>query len=94
MNKYKKIYDDFDEIMGNQEYFFGAPIKKELSQETIQKMKEYVSQKFSQELDAGEMRTILVFLKPYKNYYEELSSLFKFCVEKYEEKYKNPQNEK
>jgi len=68
MERFEKIYNDTDKILGNPIYALGglAGRSKTISDEGLTKLKEY-SEKFLNCEDRGELRTILIVLKPYRN---------------------------
>ena len=85
LEPYRKIYTEFEQIIGQLEYNFGLVVKKQLDEDKFNKIKEYISNKAKEDLNAGQIRTLLMLLKPYKDN-EILSDSFKFLIYKYKQR--------
>jgi hypothetical protein len=68
LEKYDKIYQETESIIGCPYYDMGAVVgrSKKVGDKELKELNEY-SQQFLEEENRGILRTILIILKPYRN---------------------------
>lgn len=78
LRKYEIIYEDCYKILGSQKHLdvFGLSKSLEPSAEQMEEFKKYAERFLSDEVNNGELRTILVIGKPYRNH-PVIKDLFK-----------------
>jgi hypothetical protein len=68
LNKYELIYQEVDKILGEPIYELGALIgyTRKITDDSLTALNEYAKTFIRDDADNGELRTILIILKPHK----------------------------
>lgn len=67
--KYELIYDEVDKILGEPIFVLGKLIgyERNVTDESLEALNEYAKTFIRDDADKGELRTILINIKPHKN---------------------------